>query len=212
MVALSGCQLPEQNGPAPHEAGTAFFHPASNTPPLPRPVAATVIADRPQVMAMSAMAVAPLTASSKGAVTLAWDHSPDTNVIGYRIYYGPRSGNYTNSVSVGYVTEATLTELVAGSEYFFAATAYNATGDESVFSNETSYTPAESQVVLSMDVYVFRVRWACVPLKTNILQVSTNLPVWFDTPGRYYRTNVETIMVLATNSTPHAFYRVRIQQ
>jgi len=75
-----------------------------------------------------------------GSVTLAWDASPDASVVGYKVYYGPASGSYTNSATVGNVTNATLTGLVNGATYFFAATAFNAQGDESVFSNEATYT------------------------------------------------------------------------
>ena len=79
--------------------------------------------------------------ASAASVTLAWDASPDASVTGYRIYYGPASGAYTNSATVGNVTNATLTNLKAGAIYYFAATAYDGAGLESAFSNETSYTP-----------------------------------------------------------------------
>ena len=75
-----------------------------------------------------------------GNVTLAWDASPDATAVGYRIYYGPASGVYTNSATVGNVTSATLAGLVDGATYFFAATAFNDLGDESIFSNEANYT------------------------------------------------------------------------
>ena len=75
-----------------------------------------------------------------GSVTLAWDASPDASVTGYRIYYGAASLSYTNSTTVGNVTNATLTGLVAGTTYFFAATALNSTNVESDFSNETTFT------------------------------------------------------------------------
>jgi fibronectin type 3 domain-containing protein len=73
-------------------------------------------------------------------VTLAWDRSPDSSVTGYRIYYGAASGNYTNSVAVGNVTTNAVQGLTGGITYFFAVTAYDASGLESSFSNETSYT------------------------------------------------------------------------
>ncbi len=79
-----------------------------------------------------------------GSVTLAWDASPDASVTGYRIYYGAASLSYTNSTTVGNVTNATLTGLVAGATYFFAATALNSTNVESGFSNETTYTVSTS--------------------------------------------------------------------
>jgi len=75
------------------------------------------------------------------SVTLAWDASPDASVTGYRIYYGPVSGGYTNSINVGPPLTMTMTNLTRGSTYFFAATAYDGSGLESAFSNEVAYTP-----------------------------------------------------------------------
>ena len=75
-----------------------------------------------------------------GSANLVWDASPDANVTGYKIYYGVASGAYTNSILLGNVTSATVNGLKDGVTYFFGATAVAATGPESDFSNETSYT------------------------------------------------------------------------
>jgi hypothetical protein len=75
------------------------------------------------------------------SVTLAWNPSPDADVTGYRVYYGPASGSYTNSIAVGNVTSNTITGLVNGAPYYFAVTAYDWRGMESPFSNEIVYTP-----------------------------------------------------------------------
>src|SRR5207247_1885874 len=80
------------------------------------------------------------------SVTLAWDPSTDTNVVSYTVYYGTASGAYANSLSAGASTTATVTGLLAGTTYFFAATAVNAAGLESPFSNETSYSVPEAPV------------------------------------------------------------------
>jgi hypothetical protein len=76
------------------------------------------------------------------SVTLAWNRSSTTNVTGYRVHYGVASRNYSNSIVAGNVTANTVPGLVNGVTYFFAVTAYNATGLESTFSNEFSYAPA----------------------------------------------------------------------
>ena len=73
------------------------------------------------------------------SVILEWSPSPDTNVVGCNIYYGGASGDYTNMVNAGYVTNATISGLVAGVTYYFAATAYDAFGQESAYSTEISY-------------------------------------------------------------------------
>ncbi len=75
-----------------------------------------------------------------GSITLAWDASPDANATGYRIHYGGASGVYTNSATVGNVTNATFSNLPDGATYFFAAVAYTVDGFESDYSNETSYS------------------------------------------------------------------------
>ncbi|HZR17489.1 MAG TPA: Ig-like domain-containing protein [Verrucomicrobiae bacterium] len=78
------------------------------------------------------------------SVTLAWNTTADTNVVGYFRYYGPASGNYTNKVNVGKVTSATIPGLTEGATYFFAITDYVGTGLESVPSNEIGYTVPSS--------------------------------------------------------------------
>ena len=75
-----------------------------------------------------------------GTVNLAWDASPDAGVVGYKVYYGGASGNYTNSALVGNVTNATFTGLVNGATYYFAASSIDGSGFEGDFSNETTTT------------------------------------------------------------------------
>src|SRR5690349_9099222 len=70
-------------------------------------------------------------------VHLAWDPSPDTNVAGYYIYIGPRSGFYTSRIDVGNVTNATFGNLSSGT-YYFIASAYSPDRVESLPSNEVN--------------------------------------------------------------------------
>lgn len=74
------------------------------------------------------------------AVTLEWDPSPDSWVDGYAIHYGLRTSNYITRIDVGNVTTCTITNLTPGVTYFFVATAYTSDGQESLPSNEVSYT------------------------------------------------------------------------
>ena len=89
---------------------------------------------------ISVLAVSQLPTFAAGSVTLTWNPSTDSNVTGYRIYYGVASHRYTNMVHVGKATNATISGLVEGATYYFAATAYSILGLESDFSNEASYT------------------------------------------------------------------------
>ncbi|QWV91832.1 fibronectin type III domain-containing protein [Geomonas oryzisoli] len=79
------------------------------------------------------------------SVTLAWDPSPDTDLAGYRIYYQANSANLpfqgtgavqgSAPVDGGNVTTASITGLDPANAYYFAVTAYDSTGQESVYSN-----------------------------------------------------------------------------
>ena len=78
--------------------------------------------------------------SAAQTVSLTWSPSPDQNVAGYNVYYGVASRVYTNKMDVGSVTNATVTGLIEGVTYYFAATAYNILGVESDYSEEVFYT------------------------------------------------------------------------
>ncbi|MCB1095193.1 MAG: fibronectin type III domain-containing protein [Verrucomicrobiae bacterium] len=77
-------------------------------------------------------------ASGGASVTLRWDANPETDVVGYRVYYGTSSGNYPLSLDAGNVTTAAVTDLAEGQEYYFAVTAVNAASLESLPSEEVS--------------------------------------------------------------------------
>ncbi|MFO7708501.1 MAG: choice-of-anchor U domain-containing protein [Desulfobacterales bacterium] len=73
-------------------------------------------------------------------VTLAWDPNSESDLAGYRLHCGTASRNYTQIIDVGRVTQYAITNLSAGQTYYFAATAYNAAGNESGYSAEVSHT------------------------------------------------------------------------
>jgi hypothetical protein len=78
-------------------------------------------------------------AKAVSSASLQWDSNPDPSVVGYNIYYGGASRSYTNVMSVGNSTHASVPGLVEGKTYYFAVTAYDAFGDESDFSAETTF-------------------------------------------------------------------------
>jgi F5/8 type C domain-containing protein/fibronectin type III domain protein len=72
-------------------------------------------------------------------VTLAWDAKTETNLAGYKVYYGNASRSYSSTINVGKVTSYTVAGLGPGT-YYFAVTAYYTSGTETTFSNEASKT------------------------------------------------------------------------
>jgi Fibronectin type III domain/Divergent InlB B-repeat domain len=74
------------------------------------------------------------------SVTLAWDRNAEQDIASYKLYYGTQSGRPSQSLGVGNVTTATITNLNDGTTYFFAIAAVNTVGLEGPLSNEVSYT------------------------------------------------------------------------
>lgn len=83
----------------------------------------------------------PIPTNSPGSVTLGWTAST-TSPVAYTIYYGPASATYTNTVSAGTNLTVTVSNLVRGATYWFAAIATATNGLVSPPSNEISYQPA----------------------------------------------------------------------
>ncbi len=70
------------------------------------------------------------------------DGSALTDLSGYVVYWGTITGNYSNSVTLenAGLTSYVIDNLAPGQTYYFAVTAYNEGGLESVYSNEASKT------------------------------------------------------------------------
>jgi len=73
-------------------------------------------------------------------VILEWDASVDPEATIYRVYWGPASGNYTNSQSVGNVTTFVFAQALPGRTYYCVITASYPEGGESLPSNEINFT------------------------------------------------------------------------
>ncbi len=71
-------------------------------------------------------------------VTLSWNPNSEPSIVGYKIYYGTSSGNYSAIIDVGNRTSYTITGLGLGT-YYFVVTAYNAAGIESGYSAEVAH-------------------------------------------------------------------------
>ena len=73
-------------------------------------------------------ALTPLCSLAVSTATLVWDPSSGTDVItNYNIYYGVASATYTAVVAAGTNTTVSISNLAAGTIYYFAATAVDTT-------------------------------------------------------------------------------------
>ncbi len=87
-------------------------------------------------------------------IKLAWDANTESDLAGYRVYFGTTSGAYTNPVGVGNVTQYTLGGLTPGQTYYIAVTAFDTSEHESDYSNEVSgiaTEPSSGYVAATVD-------------------------------------------------------------
>lgn len=118
--------------------------------------------------------------ATTASATLAWQQSTNTTAVGYRIYYGAASGTYTGVMVVGNTNSVTITNLMPGVTYYFAATTYDAVGNESTFSNEAVFSTA-SAATLSSAVRAggqFSFTVAGSSGSQYIVQASSDLMTW----------------------------------
>lgn len=196
--------------------------PTLPTPPVERPVVVSESMAAGRVVTVNALVATALTltVSTSGPVrvaaaapytgraqlSLAWSPSPDPTVFGYRIYYGTVSSTYNNSATVGNATNATIINLEEGTTYYFAATSYNAVGDESGFSNEAVGTTPFYVSIRAANWSVETYGRAGV---TNQILRSTNLTSW--TVIKEFIGAAGSLTNVIEPNNVSAWYRVRVK-
>ena len=95
-----------------------------------------------QLMIMVLISLVWATAATALDVNLQWDPNTDSDLAGYRVYYGVNGLSNPISIDVqsppqgaAIPTTVTITGLDPALNYYFAATAYNTSGLESPYSN-----------------------------------------------------------------------------
>jgi len=72
------------------------------------------------------------------SIRVSWEANTEPDVAGYKVYYGTASHQYLWTLDVGNVTTVEVPNLATGMRYYFAVTAYDSAGNESLFSPEAS--------------------------------------------------------------------------
>ncbi|MGB9700611.1 MAG: InlB B-repeat-containing protein [Thermodesulfobacteriota bacterium] len=137
-----------------------------------------------------------LSIASAAQIKIAWDPNTESDLAGYKVYYGTSSGNYGTPINVGNVTTYTISDLTAGQTYYIAVTAYDTYNNESDYSNEVSgpateitqtYTvttnPSGLQVVVDGITYTApqTFNWATGSIHT----ISVSTPQYGESGTRY---------------------------
>jgi hypothetical protein len=150
-------------------------------------------------------------AQAADGVSIAWNPSSNTNVVGYNVYYGGSSGVYTNKIYVGNVTSAVVMGLTPDATYYFSATSVSASGEESGYSAEISYT-VPNPVVLAMNTTrtggvvtaISLTASGDIPAQWTI-ESSTDLQTWTPMASG---TNSAVNVLLPVTGLPRQFFRL----
>lgn len=146
-----------------------------------------------------------------GSATLSWTPNGESDLAGYRIYYrtSGSAGTYTQvkgngiAVPLASITPSApsyvVPSLVDGTTYYFAITAYDASGNESTYSSEVSKlipTPTPTPPPSGGDTAVTNVKLA--PKLEGATSVSgRSFTITFRVPG----TNTQIAQFSATADT-----------
>jgi Putative Ig domain/Glucodextranase, domain B len=87
---------------------------------------------------ISALMAVP-TLAQASTVTIAWNANTESNLGGYLVFFGTRSGNYDGYVDVGGATTAVMNTVDSTKTYYFAVAAYSTSGLRSALSTEVSW-------------------------------------------------------------------------
>ncbi len=82
--------------------------------------------------------------ATSNSATLQWAANSESDLAGYRVYQGKTAGVYGLSTDVGKVTTYTISNLQSGLTNYFAITAYDMNGNESLPSQEVSKNISDS--------------------------------------------------------------------
>lgn len=152
---------------------------------------------------------------SAQSIVVNWNANTETDLAGYKVYYGTASGVYGSPIDVGKVTTYTIANVLETTTYYIALTAYDTSGNESVKSVEASATTLDVTApavpgtpTVTPGTKSLLVSWAAV--------TSTDLAgykIYYGTASGVYRAPVDvgkvtsyTISGLANNTT----YYIRI--
>jgi len=150
-----------------------FVVPATNTNDVttdPNPITSIQTNVPPVLNLVSNLAVS--TNLNPRNVTLTWSASQDSGVVGYQVYCGTVSSNYSLSLNLGLVTSQVFTGLVEGATYYFAVRSFDALGNQSGMSAPASYNvPMATKLVVALPVLKAVTNLTIAVSRTNLNSV-----------------------------------------
>ncbi|MBS0157581.1 MAG: fibronectin type III domain-containing protein [Nitrospira sp.] len=126
-LTVTGGQTASTTPPTPTQPAVSTPQPP---PPSPPPAQSTA----------SATTATPTATPKTASATVSWNANTESDLAGYRIYVGTRSGSYgvVGPFEVTNSTSFTIPNLPTGTTYYFAVSAFDKSGNESAKSVEVS--------------------------------------------------------------------------
>lgn len=149
-------------------------------------------------------------------VELQWNANTETNLTGYKLYWGALPGIYTNLMTFGRVTNASMA-LTNSAIYHFALSAVNDLGQESDVSAEVVWTNAVP--ITNTPPFTVGLRWltnvnpivhwdynadAC-----DVLEWTPDLVTWTPISGVFLIVRTNECQVSISTTRAVRFFRVR---
>jgi len=147
-------------------------------------------------LALFVMALVLPTLSFAGSATISWRANAESDLAGYRLYYGTSSRSYGPPVPAGRVTQYTLANLTDGRTYYFGVTALDFSGNESGYSAEAKKTIATSTGSNTGTAIISNLSVASGKAYQILTGLSNNLLCYIDRTYKY--SNVPSFMNGAT--------------
>lgn len=145
-LALAGCGENDGGAAAPAAAASSTSASSTTSTAAANTTSESTKSGGPATTTGPSPLTPPTKSATTSSITLGWnpptqnsDGSPITNLVGYKIHYGTTSSEYTQTIAVANagLTRYVVDNLPTGT-YYFAITAYNSQGVESVPSGEIS--------------------------------------------------------------------------
>lgn len=94
-----------------------------------------------RIITIACVLILGLSLSANAAkIQASWNANTESDLAGYKLYYGTSKDKLSNVIDVGKVTSYTSPDLAAGDTYYFAVSAYDASGNESELSDIVGIT------------------------------------------------------------------------
>ena len=97
-----------------------------------------------------------------GGLLVTWDPNSESDLAGYRIYYGTAPSIYTVTVDVGNTTSHVIENLSEGETYYVVVTAYDQSSNESLPSTEVSATVTAAEIYIVLQDDGIQIRWSAL--------------------------------------------------